>query len=125
MKIRMLSRLLWRNPFDRNASVLYAIEQTRLPLTPPDDDIERLSQTDVLPTDSSLESGYSMAFLSHTRKDEPVIRARVLGTVKPFFAETFLMNIGMGARSPQNCRWLPAAHSNGSCEKRMVHHRAF
>jgi hypothetical protein len=97
----MLSRLLWRNPFDRIASVLNAIEQTSLPLTPPDDDVERLSQTDALPTDSLKQSGYSMAFLSHTAKDEPVIRARVLNAVKPFFAETFLMNIGMGTRSPE------------------------
>jgi hypothetical protein len=60
----MLSRLLWRNPFDRNASVLYAIEQTRLPLTPPDDDVELLSQTDAFLPDSLLESRYSTAFLS-------------------------------------------------------------
>jgi hypothetical protein len=42
-----------------------------------------------------------MAFLSHTTRDEAVIRARILRAVKPFFAETFLMNIGMGARSPE------------------------
>lgn len=97
----MLSRLLWQHPFDRRASVLYAIEQTGLPLTLPDEDVEGLSQTEIVRTDFFSDSGKSMAFLSHTTLDEPVIRERILGTVKPFFAEVFLMNIGMSARSRQ------------------------
>src|ERR1700733_984206 len=99
-KVGVLSRLLWRNPFDRSASVLYAIEQSRLPLTPPDDDVERLSLADAHPSETFLQSGYSMAFLSHTAKDERVFRARVRSAVEPFFAQTFLLNIGMSTRSP-------------------------
>jgi hypothetical protein len=100
-EVYMLSRQFWRNPFDRRGSVIYAIEQTGLPLTPPDEDVEPLSQTEMPFINSPSESRYTMAFLSHTTIDELVIRERILKVIEPFFAEVFLMNIGMGARSPE------------------------
>lgn len=96
----MLSRLQWRNPFDRRASVLHAIKKAKLPLQPPDEDVETLSSTEMPPLPHS-QSRYSIAFLSHTTKDESVIQQRILPVIRPFFAEVFFMNVGMRGRSPE------------------------
>jgi len=67
-----------------------------LPLTPPDDDVEGYSPVaDDAAFRENTDSQFSTVFLSHTHKDESVIRARVLPTLKPFFASVFLMNISM------------------------------
>lgn len=92
----MLKRLFWHNPFNRRSSVLHAINLARLPLSAPDPDVEEYVPSDEGEVIAKFnDSKHAMAFLSHTVKDEPLIRARVLPFVKPYFAEVFLMNIGM------------------------------
>jgi hypothetical protein len=105
----VLQRLFWHNPFNRKSSVLHAINLARLPLSPPDADVEECFPGDERERYANIhESNYSMAFLSHTRKDEPLIRTRVLPFVEPYFAEVFLLNIGMAFETEQGASIVTA-----------------
>lgn len=79
--------------------MLWAIREAKIPLVPPDDDVEDYSpKTDAIPKPQRNDS----VFVSHTAVNEPLIRAMILPAIQPFFGDIFLMNIGMAIGENQN-----------------------